>query len=66
MDAIVRANLSQIISNRKELEIKKKALTNLFRVQELKLKGYIYMWYNRCKELKILSEMDSQAKRAIL
>lgn len=33
MDNIVRANLAHVISNRREFEIKKKTLNNLFRTQ---------------------------------
>jgi hypothetical protein len=66
MDSIVRANLQHLIANRKDMEIKRKALNNLFNAQELRLKGSIRLWQGNARELRMLSEMDKQVKSSIL
>lgn len=38
----------------------------MFKNQELKLKGAISIWLSNVKELKILGELDKQAKSSIL
>lgn len=62
----MRANYKTIFARTREQTIKKNTLDKLFKVQEIKFKGYFDLWRQRIKELKILGELDKKTKTAIL
>lgn len=46
--------------------IKKNTLDRIFKATEIQFKAYFNLWRQRIKELKILGEMNKQAKASIL
>jgi hypothetical protein len=62
----IRANYKTIFARTREQTIKKNTLDKLFKVQEIKFKGYFDLWRQRIKELKILGELDKKTKTTIL
>lgn len=46
--------------------IKKKALDQLYQVQQIKFRGYFNLWRERVKEMQISEVLNNQSKRTIL
>ena len=54
------------MANRREIELKKKMLENIFKSQELKAKGYILLWKNNVKQINMMRDLDRKSKTDIL